>query len=369
MWVFYPVFAGLTAFTILQTPKEWWSSKRMRIVQTIIHVVGFLSLLLLITVFYKMDDNARFAVTVVATFYFVLLMTALEVSIVRLIAFYTVRHISHKGAANFFGRKRLFFILIIVLSLAQTGAGWYNVESLVITPYSMNVDKSAEVSDFRVALIADTHIGAGASKQQLDNIVSKVNSTNSDVLILAGDVVDSSTSLSDIEYLVNCLKQVNCPSGIYYAEGNHDYQCHYDIVPYLKEAGVICLKDEAYLTDKGVAILGRALNSTVSLSTVKSESSISNDVPCIAIQHGPTGLKSLSNDCDLVVCGHTHGYGKPLDAFIYPVQFDEPCGMKYIGNMAAVTTAGASAWGVRYKWPGRSDVVQIDMHFNGEAAK
>lgn len=63
------------------------------------------------------------------------------------------------------------------------------------------------------------------------------------LILIAGDVCDSASSVADLEYMKETLKKLSCPYGVYYAEGNHEVECRTDPEPYLLRAGITILCD------------------------------------------------------------------------------------------------------------------------------
>ena len=207
-------------------------------------------------------------------------------------------------------------------------------------------------------MISDLHVGAGADKSNIDDMVKIVNDMNADCLFICGDIVDSSTSISDIEYLKQSLEKINTTYGIYAVEGNHEEQCRYDIGKHLEGTDVIFLNDEAALINNEVVVIGLYNEPNKKVCDIKKEYKIDNKYT-IVLQHKPEHLKSIQNDADLVLCGHTHGYQYPFTAVTTPIFNDMRQGIKNFNNMTAVTSSGLSQWGYHTKWPSHSEVVEI----------
>ena len=83
----------------------------------------------------------------------------------------------------------------------------------------------------------------------------------------------------------------------------------------------------------------------------------------IVLQHRPIEYQKLADaGCDLVMSGHTHGFN--IHQFAGNVtRFDMLQGIKKYGDMTAIVTSGVSAWGFHYKWPAKSEVVNIRLGF------
>lgn len=74
-------------------------------------------------------------------------------------------------------------------------------------------------------MISDFHVGAGARHSEMDQMVERVAAAKPELILIAGDVCDSASSVADLEYMEETLKKLSCPYGVYYAEGNHEVEC------------------------------------------------------------------------------------------------------------------------------------------------
>lgn len=92
-------------------------------------------------------------------------------------------------------------------------------------------------------VISDFHVGAGARHSEMDQMVERVAAAKPELILIAGDVCDSASSVADLEYMEETLKKLSCPYGVYYAEGNHKVECRTDPEPYLLRAGITILCD------------------------------------------------------------------------------------------------------------------------------
>ena len=241
MW-FLMVFAlaGMSALTILQTPREWFKNKVLRIVLIVYHTVGIASIALILFAVYRMKDGVlREIIVWTETCYFTLTLCGLVLSVVRYLAFEIARHFRHRTILRVLGSYTAFVLAVIGFSAAYMAPAVHNAVNIKTTEYNVGIEKSCDVDSFSVMVISDFHVGAGARHAEMDNMVKQVNAANADVIIICGDVCDSSSSTEDLAYMEETLKKLRSGYGIYYAEGNHEKECRFDADPYLSRAGVI----------------------------------------------------------------------------------------------------------------------------------
>lgn len=364
MWAFYVVFFAFLFYFLWQIPPQW--RKFRSPLFWLVNGVGFGALIVLITFFWRLPNGwFRQAVLYAETVYFSLLSIALTVGIFRQTAYYPMRHWAGKRVIRIFADRKLFLGIILVSTALYCVLGIRQMEQLSATPYTVTLDKACQEDSMRIALMADLHMGAGSSYAQLERLVEAINENQVDAVVLAGDIVDSSSSQADLDAFLSAVSRMESRFGIYYAEGNHEKECHFDPEPGMEAIGVHILHDSAELLPNGAAILGRCDRQKTAVEDIRQTSGIAADTPCIVIQHRPQGLRRLAESCDLVLCGHTHGYQTPLCALYFPVLFDLVDRAGRFGNMQAITTTGVATWGFHATWPSRNEVAIIDVLFEG----
>lgn len=345
----------LSLFVIIRAPRQWFKNKLFLVLFTIIHSIGITSVIILLWFFYKMENQTLKEIIIkIETIYFSFLIFSFVLSIFRDFIFYATRHVKNMKIRNAFLSPNIFWIVVAVLSCLYLIPGFRNADDIVKTTYKIESDK---IDNFKIALVSDLHIGAGANSKNLDDMVKIVNDMNADCLMICGDIVDSSTSINDLNYLKQSLMNIKTKYGIYVVDGNHDNQCRYDSEQYLLDAGVIFLHNETDLINDNIAIIGLCDKNEGSISEIKKENKIDNEYT-IVLKHKPINFRSIQDDADLILCGHTHGYQYPFTAVLAPF-FDMRQGIKSFDNMIGITTCGLSQWGYHSKWPSHSEVVEV----------
>lgn len=366
MWILLiAALLTMSAFTIYQTPREWFKKPILRIALSAYHIIGVASILILLWGFHLMEDGfLRNAVIWIETVYFTVTVYALVFALVRHLCFSIGLRFQKRKLVALLGSRSLFFGIVLLVSALYLIPATHNALNLKTQAYDAAIDKECEDSSVKAVLLADFHVGAGATSYELDQMVKLTNEAEPDIIFIAGDISDSSSSVSDLEYLESSLKKLQSRYGIYYAEGNHERECNINPEPYLERAGVKILKDEGVCLENGLNVIGRRNELAETVPSIMEKSGLDGNKPTVVVQHKPKNLQRLIGQCDLVLSGHTHGYAFPFLGLREPLLNTLSCGYRVIGgSLNAVVTSGVSQWGYKGKWPSQSDITVINMNF------
>lgn len=223
----------------------------------------------------------------------------------------------------------------------------YHDETVQTTNYDVHNKKPVPEQNMKIAMYADSHIGAGATTQTLGYATDTLNTMNPDLLLLDGDIVDGTTGQSELEAITTTLKNIKPKYGKYFVMGNHDDNCLYDFEKALTDAGVIILKDEAIKLPNGAILIGKDDSTSVMPSDIMDKCQISQEDRknnyIILAQHRPERAEQYKNQVDLMLCGHTHGNHfpkiNPLSIFSDKLVYGE----RYYDDMCAITSSGLSS--------------------------
>ena len=78
-----------------------------------------------------------------------------------------------------------------------------------------------DLHGLRITHVSDLHIGELIPVQRLPEIVRAVNGLNGDLIAVTGDVIDLHHGVLDD--VIDALRQLRAPLGVYLVPGNHDY--------------------------------------------------------------------------------------------------------------------------------------------------
>ncbi len=372
-------FVFLSAFVFMNYPAAWRKNRLSAAILVLWHAVGILSLFLVLTIYKDIpQENIRYEITRIATFYYIPTMLMAIFFFVRILYSRTCQYIYRKNGIKAAEQRRKWFsdkqvqtVFMIVLSFGICIYGYFNVDYLHLRQYDVTVSAPSGEEELKICLIADIHAGSGTWEYTYDDLAEQIDACEADVLFIAGDLFDETTSRRDVDYCVRALRSIRQPRyGMYYIYGNHDGLME-DWVPGAKEAilglGVHILSDEMVLLGEDIQLIG-CLDPKLgakSLANLFQSLKPDPDKPIILMTHRPKHFAEMAElGVDLALSGHTHGFNIP-QAFAISLSNDMYSGLRQYGNMTAITTSGVGTWGFHYKMPAESEVVSIRVRFGG----
>ncbi|EQB89632.1 putative MPP superfamily phosphohydrolase [Clostridium punense] len=270
------------------------------------------------------------------------------------------------------------FYVTIFMAVALTGIlvyGTWSGRSTYVKPYDVNVSKALKENNLKIALISDIHLGDYMDIKRLQNLVSEVNKMNPDIVLIAGDLIDSSIKPFVENQMAKELGQLSSKYGTYFSFGNHDLGSKVpQLTSLLEEVGITVLKDEYKLINDSFYVVGRqdvAIKRTGGSRKNLSEitEGIDKSKPVIVIDHNPMNAsvkEAQEEKIDLQVSGHTHrGQFVPYNFFTNR-GYDYVYGYDRIEDFNVVVSSGYGTWGPPIRIGSRSEIVQINLTSNME---
>lgn len=285
-------------------------------------------------------------------------------------------------------QANLLSILIICSLVLFLLIGHYEAINTVITKYDVNINKSGtNISNLKIALVSDLHLGYNAGSYEVKQMVSKINNENPDVVIIAGDIFNNQVGdIDDTTKVINYLKKLHPKYGVYAVYGNHDVdekilfgftfnkqkvKSSIKMDDLIKEANIKLLKDNGLLINDSFYLYGRLdyekLNANVSKRKAIQEliKDANQNKPIIVIDHEPRELNSLSlAGVDLDLSGHTH------DGQIFPANlllklfWSNSYGLKKYNKMTSIVTSGVGLFGPSIRIGTKSEIAIINLKFS-----
>ena len=273
-------------------------------------------------------------------------------------------------------KKELSYTLVFCIALAFTtiymGYGYYLAHHVYETKYEIKVEKNIGTTNFRIAQITDSHIGATMNGDKFISYMEEISSKNPDIVVVTGDFIDDDTSKEDMVKACSGLGKLKTKYGVYFVYGNHD-RGYYDNRGYetsdleaeLAKNGVIILKDETIDITDYITLIGREDNR---VKTRKSMDSLLEHVDkakyLIVLVHEPNDYDNEAKaQVDLVLSGHTHG------GQIFPLGYvgliiganDGFYGLEKRDNTNFIISSGIGDWAIKFKTGAISEYVIIDL--------
>ncbi|MBT5935882.1 metallophosphoesterase [Sulfurimonas sp.] len=222
---------------------------------------------------------------------------------------------------------------------------------------------------YKIVQLSDVHIGGIIDKNFIKNIVNRVNLAKPDLVVITGDLVD--TSLVRAKEAIDELKSLESKYGTFYIVGNHEYfHGIEEILSYVKSIGIRALENEnVYIGDagKGFNLAGvydvfgyRKLSHIPEIKDALKGKS--KDSPTVLLAHQPKYVHEVISGVDLMLSGHTHG------GQLYPFKFLVKIVQPYISglhqhneDLQIYVNKGTGFWGPPMRLGASAEITQIIM--------
>ena len=210
-------------------------------------------------------------------------------------------------------RSALLVSLVVVLVLG----GWtfyYEPSSLELRRYELTLAGwPHELDGIEIALLSDLHVGSpyyGLDK--LEEVVRRVNASEPDLVLLAGDYVIDGVSGGRFvppEDIASVLAKLDAPLGVFAVLGNHDWWLDGPRVRRaLEGAGIRVLNDQAVrVSEFWLVGLGDWWEAPPDIPQVLASIGNDDDAPVVAFTHNPDVFPRIRPRVALTLAGHTHG--------------------------------------------------------------
>lgn len=274
--------------------------------------------------------------------------------------------------APFFSNKFYLYeiILISLVFIFITIIGSYNAKNSYVKSINIKINKEGLTEPLNIVMVSDLHLGNIIRNERLKTMVEEINSLNPDIVIIAGDIIDSDINPFLNHNMANEFSNLKSKYGVFATLGNHDIitKSENEIVKLLKENSIIVLRDEATLVNNSFYIIGRD-DITVSKSTNKSRASLEDltkdldkSKPLIVVDHNPKYLnESLDANIDLQLSGHTHKGQIAPGNIVTKKLFEVHYGHIKKDNLNVVVSSGYGTWGPPVRLGSKSEIVQINL--------
>ena len=235
---------------------------------------------------------------------------------------------------------------------------------------SLNGEKS-EMSSVRAVLVSDIHLGSLTPKNRISRMVSRINSLEPDIILLAGDILDEDVGPVIHRDLGSEIKNLSAPLGVYGVTGNHEYIGGvHKAADYLTRHGIHLIRDSVIKINNSFYLAGREdLNiDRFSGRTRKSVEELlentGNGLPVILLDHQPFSLeKAAAAGADLQLSGHTHhGQLWPFN-FITRGVYQISRGFGEVDGMKVYVSNGIGTWGPPLRLGNRPEIVLLNISF------
>lgn len=231
-----------------------------------------------------------------------------------------------------FRKKRHFSRMVsLILLAALIGYPFYEARNLQVEQKTLLIEYlPADLNNLRIVFVSDIHAGAMFSRQQVWNLIQRINTLNPDIVLLGGDYAEDSEGA--IRFFQE-MPSINARYLVAGVAGNHDRTQPETnlgrLTSAMLAANVIPLVNKTTSVKIGSGIVtvagiddpdnGHPDIQSVSQMTSGDEFVIflSHSPAIIPEAHNATNREGRSRWFNLALCGHTHGgqvtlLGNPL---------------------------------------------------------
>lgn len=260
--------------------------------------------------------------------------------------------------------------LIVIIFFIITGIlGYYNANKSYVNSVELNTMDVSFNKPLNIVMISDIHLGTIIGNKRLSTMVEEINELNPDIVLIAGDIIDSDIKPFLRHNMANEFSNIKSKYGTFATLGNHDLMTNSTdkIVSELERNNVKVLRDEAVLIDNSFYIVGR---DDVSINRFGSKrkslndivNNLDNNIPKIVIDHTPTSLdESLTVSANFHFSGHTHsGQLTPIN-LLTKRMFEIDHGYLNKDNLHILVSSGYGTWGPPLRIGSKSEIINIKV--------
>jgi len=263
-------------------------------------------------------------------------------------------------------RLALLAMVLLIIGLAVWSL-FIEPNRLVVHQETIQIDNwPKELSDLRIAMIADIHTGGPfINDKKLRQIVEITNQLNPDLIILLGDYMSPNSWHShrvEPEETAAALRDLHAPLGVYSVLGNHDWWYNGGKVRRaLEQNRIPVLEDEvAEIKWRNTSfwLVGLADLWTRPQHIGDTIAKVPRGATTIALTHNPDIFPNIPESVSLVLAAHTHGGQVKIPLIgtpIVPSDFGEKYTAGHVfenhHHLFVTTGIGTSIFPVRFRVP------------------
>ena len=241
----------------------------------------------------------------------------------------------------------LIIILISIISL---------IYGKLIFLKKIKINSSKIIKNVKLIFISDVHLGSNSIKH-LNKIYSKIKNRNFDLLLIGGDLIDSSSF--DIQNL-SIFKKIKVP--IIFVSGNHEFYIKdsKEKLEKLKKFKIKLLDNKNYIFNN-LNIIGLGDNQSSDKQKIFTTQLIIKNAFNLLLVHKPSIWDDVHKTIDLMLSGHTHG-GQifPFNYFV-KLQYNNIYGFYEKLNSKLYVSSGCGCWGPKMRLGTNNEILEITI--------
>src|ERR1035437_271980 len=242
-----------------------------------------------------------------------------------------------------------FGILCLLLAIIFGVYGIIHARQIIIKDINVTIPNlPVDWQGKKAVWISDLHLGAVYDKNFAQNIVTKINEINPDILFIVGDLYDGTKT--DETDIIKPFKKLHPALGTYFITGNHEeFRNNKIYLDAIKNIGIHVLNNEMTTID-GVQLIGvddKDSTNITEFNIILSSLNIDKSKPSILLKHQPSQLAEAAKaGISFQISGHTHKAQMfPLNIFTSLIYKGYDYGFHKVDKMDVFTSSGVGTWG------------------------
>ena len=210
---------------------------------------------------------------------------------------------------------------------------------------------------YTIVMASDLHLGYHNTRRELARWVDLMNAERPDLVLIAGDIIDSSVRPLLEEEMAAEFHRLEAP--VYACLGNHEYYSGEPrALAFYEAAGIHLLRDSCAVVGD-VCIIGRDDRANPHrMALRKLMQQADRTKYCILLDHQPYHLEQTEQaGIDFQLSGHTHeGQIWPI-SWVTHTMYECAWGKHQRGNTLYYVSSGLGIWGGRFRIGTQSEYV------------
>jgi len=250
--------------------------------------------------------------------------------------------------SEFIGYSTILIISLLFI-FSHFSTKFLNIKEIKLTSNKVK-------NNYCIVFLSDVHLGSN-SQSHLRRIIAKIHKINPDIVLIGGDLIDSSSFQPS---QLDILRELSAK--IYFVTGNHEYYLKNsrELLYELKEHEMEILDNEN-IDFKELNIIGISDNTLRDEKIIFINNLIKNEKFNICMVHQPSIWDDVSENIDVMLSGHTHkGQIFPFN-FLVKLKFKYIYGEYQLNNGTLFVSSGAGTWGPRMRLGSFNEILKINL--------
>ncbi|HBB01628.1 MAG: hypothetical protein A2W86_02805 [Bacteroidetes bacterium GWD2_45_23] len=359
-----PLFLTAYVYTAVRLYRMLPQTMGLRIVLTLLFISGIAGVILFFIGGQKIPvvlagGVYRFSTSWLIAFFYLFIFVLL-IDIFRLLngALHLIdRETMHAAFSNNVATSAVVFGLVALLLLLGN-IRYHRKEREPIEIVTHKITKPV-----RIVGISDLHIGYTISAREVAKWVDLINAEKPDMVIIAGDIIDTHLGVVVKDSVEAVLRQIDAPMGVYSCTGNHDllFAVKED-AGFYKRSGITLLRDSSFTLD-GITLIGRDDYTNRKREPLQSiMEQVDRDGFTLLLDHQPHHLdETVENEIDFQFSGHTHRGQVFPASLIADGLFELSHGYMQKGETHFYVSSGIGIWGGKFRIGTRSEYLVLNL--------